>query len=111
MAKKYNNRYCFGYRSDICGYPFRVSKRFKLEKVVDEEDFSRYFATGSANDVMKVIRDLESDGYETYYIDFRDNYVFRTRKTYRVAFEDRYGQKSYSVYLETDNPDKPLLIF
>ena len=56
MAKKYNNRYCFGYKSEKCGYPFKVSKNFKIERL---DDFGTTRITGSANDIMKVIRDIE----------------------------------------------------
>lgn len=93
MAKKYNNRYCFGYRSDICGYPFRVSKRFKLELLE-----GGYHATGSANDVQKVIRDIESDGYTQEVVGWQ--HIFRTRKhgLYHVVF---YGNnKKYVVYTD-----------
>jgi hypothetical protein len=99
MAKKYNNRYCFGYRSDVCGYPFRVSKRFKLETFVRGGN-EYYVATGSANDALKVIRDLESDGFVPVAL---DNCVFRTRETYRVVFDklsddDCEFDKTYCVY-------------
>lgn len=102
--KKYNRRYCFGFRSDISGYPFRVSKRFKLETFVRGGN-KYYVAIGSANDALKVIRDLESDGFVPAVLGWRHSYVFRTRETYRVVFnkpsDDEEFDKTYCVYAKS----------
>lgn len=110
MGKKYNKSYCFGFKSDVCGYPFRVSKRFKLENFVRGGN-KYYVAIGSANDVLKVMRDLESDGYIPAVSGWRHNYVFRTCETYRVVFDEPSDcdgfDKTYCVYEST----KPLHVF
>ncbi len=104
MAKKYNNRYCFGYRSDVCGYPFKVSKNFKIERL---DDFGNIRITGSANDIMKVIRDIEWQGYLPEVLGWRVNgvyikrYTFRANRLYSVTFDkDWDGYYSVSVYRE-----------
>lgn len=87
-------KYCFGYKSDICGYPFKVSKRFKLEKL----EGVGYHATGSANDAQKVIRDIESDGYTQEVTGWQ--HIFRARKhgLYHVVFYS--SKKKYVVYTD-----------
>lgn len=101
MAKKYNNRYCFGYKGEKCGYPFKVSKSFKIERL---DDFGTTRITGSANDIMKVIRDIEWQGYRPEVLGWRVNgvdinrYTFRANKRYSVTFDAEWGYGYYSVY-------------
>lgn len=94
MSKKYNKRYCVGYRSVKVGYPFKVSKRFSLE--FDDEQ-KMWYAKGSACDMAKVVRDLEWAGYDNM-VDYGEykKPVFRSKRDYMVCFDNHYGY--YSVY-------------
>ena len=98
MAKKYNRRYCFGMKSEMCGYPFRVSRSFKMTT------FKGAVATttrivGSANDIMKVIRDLKWAGYTPYdYEGMQNVSTFRANKKYVIEFDDIYADYCVRQY-------------
>jgi hypothetical protein len=85
---------CFGFKSGYCRYPFKVSKRFRLE--FDEEE-QMWYARGSACDMAKVVRDIEWAGYDNI-VDYGEykKPVFRSKRDYMVCFDNNYGY--YSVY-------------
>ena len=92
MAKRYNNSYCFGLKSDVCGYPFRVSKQFHLEMI--DDDGMLWIASGSARDMAKVVRDLEWAGYCNTVCYGRP--VFCSKRKYAVSFNK--NTEEFSVY-------------
>lgn len=90
--KKYNKSYCFGFKSNECGYPFKVSKNFKIVRSDDD----KIVVIGSANDIMKVIRDIEWQGYYPEVLGWRVNgvdinrYTFRSNKLYSVTYDPEW---------------------
>lgn len=98
MAKKYNNRYCFGMRSEKCGYPFKVSKQFNMVTEADVDGIvTTTKITGSANDILKVIRDLRWAGYAPYdYYGTQNERTLRSKEKYVIEFDDVY--LDYCVY-------------
>ena len=67
--------------NDTYGKPFKVSKKFTCER--DEDGY--VCCEGSANDILKVIRDIEGRGYKNQYLENRP--VLRARRKSVLFFE------------------------
>lgn len=85
------------YFDDAYNRGFNVSVAFKCER--DEDGF--VCCEGSANDILKVIRDIEGSGYKNQYLENRP--VLRTSRKYGVCFYPldnlAYGnEKTYTLY-------------
>lgn len=102
MSKKYNNRsYCYGFKSDKCGYPFKVSRAFRVTLTEDGGDIIAEIS-GTANDILKVVRDIQGEGYYPSVM-FRERggvwhgYTLRSNRRYTITFnQSRVGE--YSIY-------------
>lgn len=82
--------------NDTYGKPFKVSRKFTCER--DEDGY--VCCEGSANDILKVIRDIEGRGYKNQYLENRP--VLRARRKYGVYFYPldslAYGnEKTYTL--------------
>lgn len=97
-----SKNYCYGFKSDTCGYPFKVSRAFRV--ALTEEDSGDIIAEiyGSANDILKVVRDIEGEGYYPSVM-FRKRggvlhgYTLRSNRRYTIIFnQSRVGE--YSIY-------------
>ena len=74
------------------GKIFKVSKRFYVES-----DYAYYFATGSANDILKVKNDLERAGLYNLH---SKNPVLRADRTYCIMFpiSPSVGNRTYAIW-------------
>ena len=98
-GRYYGKKYYWGFRGERCGYPFKVSRAFRVAR---DEDNRTTMILGSANDIMKVIRDLKYVGYVPY-VTFKERgaqvyheYVLRANRKYIIEFDDEY--KYYRVW-------------
>lgn len=101
---KNNRSYCYGFKSDKCGgYPFKVSRAFRVTLTEDGGDIIAEIS-GTANDILKVVRDIEGEGYYPSVM-FRERggvwhgYTLRSNRRYTIIFnQSRVGE--YSIYRE-----------
>lgn len=98
---KYNRSYCYGFKSDRVGYPFKVSRAFRVTLTEDCGDIIAEIS-GTANDILKVVRDIQGEGYYPSVM-FREHggvwhgYTLRSNRRYTITFnQSRVGE--YSIY-------------
>lgn len=96
-----SKNYCYGFKSESSGYPFKVSRAFRVTLTEDCGDIIAEIC-GTANDILKVVRDIQGEGYYPSVM-FRERggvwhgYTLRSNRRYTITFnQSRVGE--YSIY-------------